>query len=383
MKLTRRPFQLLVITLLLAAPCAAQFKPFYLGADISTLAQVESRGGIYKDHGVQGDAIKIFMKHGWTCFRLRLWVNPRGGVNGLPYTVALAKRIKADGATFMLDLHYSDTWADPQHQIKPAAWNKLAFDDLVQQSQDYTTDVLKTFKEADALPDMVQIGNEITGGMYWPDAQVKVPPSTVKVFAGDVTQIKPPEPYDDAVQWARLIRVIKANAAGVRAAMSPDDKVRIIIHIDCGGDWPVTKWYVDHLVDANVDFDIIGQSYYPIYHGTLQNLKDNLRETINRYHKDVMVVETGYPARRRELTAAQAKNMVWPMTPEGQKQFLADVIAAVKAAPDGHGIGVNYWHPESTIIPGPTTRRVADANSLFNNEGNAQPAVSVLESAGQ
>ena len=106
-------------------------RTFLLGADISTLTQVEQRGGIFRDAGKADDAISIFRRHGWNCFRLRLFVNPngRGGViNSLDFTRALAKRIKASGATFLLDIHYSDTWADPQHQVKPAAWKDMDFD---------------------------------------------------------------------------------------------------------------------------------------------------------------------------------------------------------------------------------------------------------------
>jgi arabinogalactan endo-1,4-beta-galactosidase len=360
--------------------CAQNPAPsrFYLGADISTLAQMDQRGAVYKDNNVRDDALAIFMRHGWTCFRLRVWVDPRNGVNGLAYTRDLARRIKKAGGMLMLDIHYSDTWADPQHQVKPAAWAHLDFDALVQQTQDYTANVIRTLKEADACPDWVQIGNEITGGTLWPDGQVKVPPSTVKVFAGVVQPIRIPEPYDDARQWDHLIRILKAASAGVRSATTPADHVRIIVHIDCGGDWPVTKWYFDHLTAAGVDFDIIGQSYYPIYHGTMQNLRDNLRQTIEYFHRDVMVVETGYPARFRRLTPAQAKNMIWPETPEGQLEFMREVISTVKAAPEGRGIGVMYWHPESTIIAGPTTRPNMDVNSLFDANGNALPAMDVL-----
>ena len=153
-----------------AANSAASAKPspFYLGADISTLSEVERRGGVYVDGDKPGDALAIFMKHGWTCFRLRIWVNPRNGVNGLEYTTALAKRIKAAGGTFMLDFHYSDWWADPQKQNKPAAWAKLDFDALVNQVESYTAHVIKTLKDAGATPDFVQVGNEITGGTLWP-----------------------------------------------------------------------------------------------------------------------------------------------------------------------------------------------------------------------
>jgi arabinogalactan endo-1,4-beta-galactosidase len=353
--------------------------PFYLGADISTLSQVDRQGGVYMDGDKPGDALAIFKKNGWTCFRLRIWVDPRNGVNGLEYTTQLAKRIKEAGGTFMLDFHYSDWWADPQKQNKPAAWANLDFDALVKQVETYTAGVIKTLKDAGATPDFVQIGNEITGGTLWPDAQVKVPHSTVKVFSGDVTVITPPEPYDDTKQWSHLIRVLKAAGEGVRSATTPADHVRIVVHIDCGGDWPVTQWYFDHLNAAHVDYDVIGQSFYPNWHGTIENLRDNLAETINHYHKDVMVVETAYPSRAVNLSPAALKNMVWPMTPEGQKQFLADVIKTVKEAPEGHGIGVMYWHPEATFISNPTGRvRGPDANSLFDAKGYPLPAMNVL-----
>jgi arabinogalactan endo-1,4-beta-galactosidase len=306
-------------------------------------------------------------------------VDPREGENGLAYTVKLAKRIKDSGAALMLDFHYSDWWADPQKQNKPAAWKNLDFDALVKQTQDYTASVMKALKDAGATPDFVQVGNEITGGMLWPDGQVKVPLSKVKVFDGDVKVMSPPEPYDDAKQWDHLIQLIKAGVAGVRSATTPEDHVRIIIHIDCGGDWAVTKWYFDHLTAAGVDFDIVGQSYYPNWHGTLQNVSDNTRNTIARYHKNVMIVETAYPARDIHPSAAAAKYMAWPMTPAGQKEFLGDLIKTVKAA---HGIGVMYWHPEATYIPGATGRwNRPDPNSLFDAHGHPLPAMNALESS--
>jgi arabinogalactan endo-1,4-beta-galactosidase len=354
--------------------------PFFLGADISELPEIEQQGGVYMDGDKPGDAVALLMKHGWTCLRLRIWVDPKNGVCGLEYTKKLARRIKDAGGTFMLDFHYSDWWADPQKQNKPAAWAKLDFDALVNKVQDYTTEVVKALKEAGVTPDFVQIGNEITGGTLWPDAQVKVPLSTVKVFSGDVVVIKPPEPYDDTKQWGRLIRVLKAASTGVRSATTASDHTRIVVHIDCGGDWPVTKWYFDHLTEAGIDYDIVGQSFYPNWHGTMENLRDNLRETIKRFHKDVMVVETAYPTRDVHPVPAAAKNMIWPMTPEGQKQFLADLIKTVKEAPAHHGIGVNYWRPELTYIPHRTGHRSGpDANSLFDYKGCPLPAMYVLD----
>ena len=172
--------------------------PFMLGADISALASLERQGVTYRDaDGKPADAIAILRRHGWNAFRLRLFVNPngRGGVvNSLEYTRALAARVKASGATLMLDIHYSDTWADPQHQVKPAGWAELDFDALAQRVEEYTRDVIAELKRHGAAPDIVQIGNEITGGTLWPDAQLRVPSSKVKVFDGEVKPVERPRP---------------------------------------------------------------------------------------------------------------------------------------------------------------------------------------------
>jgi arabinogalactan endo-1,4-beta-galactosidase len=370
----------------LLMPAIASSQPattpsFLLGGDISILKQVEDRGGVYRDNNKAADGIAIFTNHGWNCFRLRLFVNPngRGGVvNSLDYTRALAKRIKAAGATFILDIHYSDTWADPQHQVKPAAWEKLAFDDLEKQVETYTSDVIKAFKDDGTLPDIVQIGNEITGGTLWPDGQVQVPPSNVKVFEGEVRKIAVPEPYDENVQWDHLTRIIKAGVRGVR---SQSDHPRIMIHIDCGGDWPITQWYFDHLQQHDVPYDIIGQSFYPNWHGTLDNVRDNLKQTGARYKKESVIVETAYPWRDEQYWSTR-KNMSWPISPEGQRQFLTDLIKVVRDAPDGRGIGVIYWQPESLATKSADGRvgRIS-ATSLFDADGNALPGLTDIGKA--
>jgi arabinogalactan endo-1,4-beta-galactosidase len=372
----------------LSTPAIAQSaeapSPFLLGADISTLAQVDQRGGVFKDGGNPDDAIAIFRRHGWNCFRLRLFVNPngRGGViNSLAYTRALAKRITASGATFILDIHYSDTWADPQHQVKPAAWKEMDFDSLQSAVEKYTADVLSDLKQNGATPQIVQIGNEITGGTLWPDAQVKVPLSTVKVFDSTVRVIEPPQPYDDDRQWDHLTRILAAGIRGVRGATTPADGVRIMIHIDCGGDWPVTRWFFDHLKQHHIDYDIIGQSFYPNWHGTLDNLRENLKATSLAYHKPIVIVETAYPWKDGAYWSGR-KNMAWPVTTAGQKQFLTDLINAVRQTPDGLGAGVVYWHPESVPFRGATTRPWGGGSgdtSLFDDDGNALPALDLLD----
>jgi len=148
-----------------------------------------------------------------------------------------------------------------------------------------------------------------------------------------------------------------------------------MIHIDCGGDWPITKWYFDHLVSAGVEFDMIGQSYYPHWHGTLDNVRENLHETANRYHKDIVIVETAYPWKNADAWSKR-KNMAWPISAEGQKQFMADLIKTVRETPNGHGAGVVYWHPESLPPRNSTTRPWnGGAMALFDESGNALPAI--------
>jgi len=368
-------------TLSLAQPTTAP-SSFLLGADISTLPQMEQRGGIFQDDGKPDDAIAIFRRHGWNCFRLRLFVNPdgRGGViNSLEFTCALARRIKSAGAVLILDLHYSDTWADPQHQVKPTAWQNLDFDSLEKSVQVYTATVMRKMREQRALPDIVQIGNEITGGTLWPDAQVQVPLSSVKVYDNTVKPIVPPQPYDDAKQWDRLARIIQAGVRGVRETTTPADHVRVMIHIDSGGDWAVTQWFFDHIISHHVDFDMIGQSYYPYWHGTLEQVKQNLQRTAATYQKDIVIAETAYPWKDSQRWSSR-KNMAWPISAQGQRQFMAELIQTVRETPGGHGAGVIYWHPESVPLRGMGRVWNGGDMSLFDDQGDALPALSELES---
>jgi len=368
-----------------------------VSADTNAAAANGRRGGAggYQENGQPGTEISIMMNHRWNAFRLRVFVDPVRSApnNSLSNTIPLAKQIKAAGATFLLDIHYSDTWADPQHQETPLAWQDIdadhtnqslslrEFQDMLTNSvsgygtwpadrverdmaalekrvEQYSGDVITQLKQAGAMPDMVQVGNEITGGTLWPFAHVKVPPSSVKLDAGRIQAL--PEPYDDNRQWDHLIRVIKAGIRGVRsAAGSP---VPIVIHIDCGGDWPVTKWYFDHLTQAKVDYDIIAQSFYPNYHGTPDLLQENMVECAKAYHKPFMVAETGYAKAGGDELMTRRKYNLWPGTPQGQLQFMADLVNVVKRAPGG--MGVFYWAPEG---------------ALWNADGSPAPAISVLD----
>ncbi|MGO9586796.1 MAG: glycosyl hydrolase 53 family protein [Limisphaerales bacterium] len=328
---------------------------FVLGADVSALG-APGRGGrgtnrVYQENGNTNEEWAILMNHGWTMFRLRVFVSPVRNApdNSLANMIPLARRIKAAGGTFLLCIHLSDTWADPQHQLIPVAWTNLDFDGLEQQVEAYTHDTVKQLKDAGAMPDWVQVGNEVTRGTLWPLAQVQIPGST---------NYPPPQPYDEVKQWDHLTRILKAGIRGVKSAAG-NPPPRIAIHIDQGANWTVTRWFFDHLNAAHVEYDIIAQSYYPPWHhGTLDGLWSNLNQCARRYNKDFVVVETGYGRSRFE----QNPDMLWPVTPEGRLQFMADLVNTVQKAP--HGLGVMYWAPEQDI---------------WNQDGSPGPAVFALD----
>jgi arabinogalactan endo-1,4-beta-galactosidase len=356
---------------LFALPSEAQTdragRDILLGADVSALASRPALAGVFTENGQPDSEIGILAKHGWNTFRLRVFVDPirQAPANSFANTVPVAKQIKASGALFLLDIHYSDTWADPQHQETPVAWRSLDTGQLEKKVEDYTADLIRRFRAAGAMPDMVQVGNEITGGMLWPLGHVRVPPSSVKLDAGAIQAL--PSPYDDAVQWDNFTRFLKAGIRGVRMG-SGSAVPRIVIHIDCGGDWPVTHWFFDHLAKAGVDYDVIGESFYPFYHGTPEDLQTNLLECDRTYHKPFLVAETGYAQSGGDVLMKERKYNLWPGTPQGQLQFMADVINTVRRVPGG--LGVYYWAPEG--------RALGAGNSIWTADGNPGPAVSVL-----
>jgi len=351
-----------------AAVPAAEPGGFIAGVDFSHVALFESQGKVYRDGGRKflQDPFALLKDHGITCMRLRLFTSsaeqatkkPYDSINNLDYTVPLAVRVKKAGLQFLLDFHYSDSWADPGKQTKPAAWQDLSFEQLEQRMYEYNRDCIAAFKQAGAMPDFVQVGNEITPGMVWPDGRVG-------------GKFEKPE------QWAQLGRLMKAASRGIKeAAGTPAPK--IIVHIDRGGDWNTTKWFFDNLARQQVEFDIIGQSYYPFWHGTLENLRTCLTNAARDYGKPVLVAETAFPWIEKEWDGKPLKPIVG-INPgkEGQVQFIAELAKVVKSVPDGRGIGIFWWGTEYQPLPG-TNLGGFDGRSFFDNDGNALPALDAL-----
>jgi len=334
--------------------------PFLVGADVSAQATLEKHGAVYRFEGRKADGISILRGQGFNCFRLRLFVAPDGQTvvtNDLEYTIALAKRIKALKAAFMLDIHYSDTWADPAKQYKPAAWGKLSYDELKAKVRSYTTEVLKRFAAEGVKPQLVQLGNEITNGMLWPDGRVEF------------------DKAGDGAAWERLGGLLRAAHEGLADAFPDEAKPLSVLHIESPNQYDRALWFCREATKAKVPFDVIGVSYYPDWHGTVAELSKCLNGLAAEFRKPVMVVETAYPWKHDEHWDKRP-NMNWPMTPAGQKQFLSEVLAAVKAVPDDLGRGVFWWHPESVIVSDMPVW-VGGSCALFDRKGEVLPAAAL------
>ena len=314
------------------------------GADVSYLRQMESRGVVFKDAGVAEPGLQILKDHGYTWVRLRVMVDPISLPNTTEYTIALAKDAKARGFKFLLDFHYSDDWADPGHQWVPRAWAKMSHAELVNQTFVYTRDTIKAFRKAGVLPDMVQVGNEVTAGMMWPDGRLPA-------------------------QWQNCADLLLAGIHGVDTGRGWGKRPEIMILIDKGGNQAATKSFIDHLAQYHVPYDVLGQSFYPWWHGSLDDLRDNLAFVWNTYHKNVVVAETAYDWRTGE--DFKGKAAPFPQTPEGQRDFLAALDRVVREAPGGKVRGIFWWEP---MAGGAIAKR-----ALFDDQHEALPAIHVFD----
>lgn len=335
-----------------AAPNASA--PFICGADLSFLQQLQDTGAHFYDaNGLPVDELAFFHDQGVNYVRLRIWVNPSDGYNDLAHTLVLAKRIKAFGMGLLLDFHYSDTWTDPAHQTKPAAWTTLSFTDLEDMMYTYTKQVVGALSQQGTPPDMVQIGNEITVGLLWEEGRV-----------------------DGEKNWPSLIGLLQAGVRGVREAAPA---AQIMLHI--AGNQGVSQWFFDHII-GQVDFDIIGLSYYPWWSGALSDFESSLGFLAKRYNKPFVLAETGYPwtlkwADNTNNYVGEPKQLApsYPATPQGQLAFMTRIAQDVQQMPNALGKGFFYWAPDDIAAPklGSFWENVAQ----FDFQGHALPSMRV------
>lgn len=335
-------------------------RTWFDGGDLSALGEIEKAGGRFKNRsGESTDAIQSLASFGANCVRLRLFVNPNGKhfvVNDLQTTLALAKRAKAAGQEILLDFHYSDTWADPGAQVIPASWTDHSLESLSAKVASHTYDTLRTFDEAGLFPAMVQIGNEIDNGMLWPTGRL------FKKDGGDP-------------DWDSLATLLKSASEAVRRATPEGKRIRIVVHTAEGGNASKCKAYHQAMKDRGLDYDVIGLSFYPWWHGGIDGMKHNLTQLASTTGKEILIAEAAYPWNEgNEHQKFHGMKLDWPQSPEGQQAYLRDVIRAVRELPENKGIGVMWWHPDSIAVK---DRNVWMAGScaMWKPDGTCLPAL--------
>lgn len=365
-----------ISALILAAAMAAGAQAQkYAGGDISLLTKYEKNGAEYADHGGKAIAspLDFFKNEGWNVMRVRLFVDPanapatakgEGVCQDLEYVKALGKRIKDAGFSLMLDFHYSDTWADPAKQWTPKAWLTMTDEELYAEIYNYTKGALQEMVAAGATPDFIQTGNEISYGMLW-----GAEGSTAnRCYSGS-----------DA-NWTRFTTLLKRAGEACREVCP---KAKIIIHTERVANTGVLKNFYTQMAEKGVDYDIIGLSYYPYFHGNLATLEAALNTIESAFPaKKIMIVEAGYPYKWEVPGTTFDYTATYPYSDEGQRKFTDDLITLLNRHAAVNGLV--WWWPEANEHGLDwNTERVTDGwynSSLFdNNTGQATSALSSLK----
>lgn len=320
-----------VICALMTLVTNAQQLPFQnkyaFGLDVSFVKQREDRGEKYMDEdSIVKPSLGIFRDHGYNWGRVMICNEPLASrlPQNLDYVISAGRDLKKYGYWFLLDYMFSNGWANPMVQPTPSVWRDMSHDNRTKAVYQYVKETMTALKESGAMPDMVQVGNEIGNGFLWPDGRVR---------------------YDSLhlSKWENMTDYLKAAIKAIRETESTGNKVEIMLHVDHGGDIIMTRTFFDKMREYQIDYDVIGLSFYPWSHGTLTDLRDNLRFAATEYKKQIIVVETGYYFTtsnyfKKDLTP-------FPETPEGQRNWLAAVNEIVMDTPYGLGRGVFWWEP--------------------------------------
>ena len=351
------------LLLIMLSASATTFAQKYVGGDISMLTKYEDVGVAYKDKdGKAVQPLTFFKEQGLNAMRVRLFVDPsldndKAVCQDLEYVKALGKRIKEAGHKFMLDFHYSDTWADPGKQWTPNAWKTLNDEALATKVYEYTKKCLEELKAAGAEPDFIQTGNEISFGMLW----------GVAGTTANHCYIDSPD-----ANWNRFFSFLKKAGAACREEC-PDAK--IIIHSERVPEKDVLIDYFDRIKTASIDYDIIGLSYYPAYHDNLATLEGALKALEDKnYGKDIMIVETGYSYAWALDGTTFDYTATYPYTEEGQRQFTADLITMLNKHESVKGLF--WWWPEDNGNKGVTDKWW---NAAIYNHDTGKPYAAFYE----
>ena len=367
---------------------------FIKGMDLSTLLELERCGAVYYDEdGRERDLLSIMREYDVDTILIRLLNHPwsetgesyGAGENDLPTSLEIGKRVTEAGFGVLLNFHYSDFWADPGKQIKPKAWSSYGIDELEQAVYEYTLESTNTFLDAGVNITMIQVGNELSNGLLWPEG-------------------KTPN-YDN------IAVLVNAGIRAVRKSqmLHGGKKIPVMIHLDNGGNNALYREWFDNFTKRCEEFEIIGLSYYPFWHGTLAMLNDNMNDIAERYQKDLVVAEVsmGYTMddykqyeklsdeeRKGYATRpALVEKIEYPMTKQGQCDFMKDFLNRISHIRGGRGKGFFYWEPAWIPVHGSgwaTRASLAYMNdvgpcgnewanqALFDYEGRINPAFAVI-----
>lgn len=362
---------------------------FIKGMDLSTLLELERCGAKYYEDGKEKDILDIMKEHDVDTIRLRLWNDPKSedgepygaGNNDLAETIAIGKKVTDAGFGVLLNFHYSDFWADPGKQIKPKAWKDFGVDELEQAVYDFTLENLTKIIEAGVNVTMIQVGNELSNGLLWPEGKV---PN-----------------YDNIAKFVN---------AGIRACRKVNADIPIMIHLDNGGNNELYVRWFTNFIERGEEFEYIGLSYYPFWHGSLDQLEFNMNDIAKRFNKDLIIAEVSMgftmdsyqeyekladSERKGYATKPELVEKIdYPMTIEGQADFTKDFLNRVANVVDDHGKGFFWWEPAWIPVPGsgwatPASLKYMNdpgpcgnewANqALFDYDGNVLPALDVIK----
>ena len=341
---------------------------FIIGADVTLLQHIEDNGGVFRVNRLEKDGLQILKDHWFEYIRLTLWHTTEDEYKSLENVLEMTKRIQTMGLKLLLNIFYSDTWANPGQQIKPEAWQNLPFEVLKDSVYQYSRYVITAFKKQNTLPDMIQIGNEITPGMLWDDGRV----------SGE---------FNTSTQWQNFAALLNEGIRGVKDCLDPGESTRIMIHIDSGGFKETSVWFFDSLFAQGVDFDIIGLSFYSYWGGRMDGMEDNVNTLAQRYDKDIIIVEISYPWTLEEydlipnwMTDPNRLDPGYPASVEGQKAFLEDAITILRNIPNERGKGIFYWQPID--ISPPLTGSGSENIALFDFHGVLLPSIDAFAPPG-
>jgi arabinogalactan endo-1,4-beta-galactosidase len=343
-------------------PQVATLNPnFIRGVDLSFTPEILLAGTQFKDNNQTKDLIQIFKDRGINTVRLRLWHTPVDAHSSLQEVIDFAKILNATGLNIWLDIHYSDTWADPGNQSLPAAWKNASLTDLKDSVYQYTSSTIQTFNKAGITLKIVQIGNESNSGFLWDLGKV-----------GGI--------FDS--NWSNYALLVQQ---GIQAVKDNSSTTKTMIHF---AGYNGADWFFSNLAAQNVSYDYIGLSYYPVWHGkSFDSLYTSLTSLITKYHKPVIIAETSYPFTllwndNTNNLVGSASQLIpaYDATPDGQNAYTKAMIDLMASLPNQQGLGICWWAPEWVSFKGPnaTNGSTSENLTLFDFNNNSLPALTSL-----